>query len=130
MPTLSVEAGMLVSLRPMRLALRMRVSMSAMGSVIMGSPGSLAHAGDFAAQRALAQADAADAELAVHRARTAADAAAAVSAHLELRHALGLDDQAGLGHGSLRSWWTGQPARAVGAPSLLRKGMPSSSSRA
>src|SRR5689334_24720186 len=103
MPTLRVEAGMLVSLRPMALALRMRVARSAMGSVIMGSPGSLAHAGDFAAQRALAQADAADAELAVHRPGPAADAAAAVAAHLELRHALGLDDQTGLGHGRDRS---------------------------
>src|SRR5688572_6998460 len=100
MPTFMREAGMRVVLAPIRVALRMRVSMSAIGSVIMacaspvsGSPGGLAHARDLAQQRTRAQADAADAGLAVDGARAAADAAATVATHLELGRALGLDDQ-------------------------------------
>ena len=58
------------------LALRMRVSMSAMGSVIVmvvaPSPARLGHAGELAGVHQLAQADAAEPELAVHRARPAA----------------------------------------------------------
>src|ERR1700712_3114451 len=73
--------------------LRMRVRKSAIGSVIdMGLPARLRHAGDEALVGELAQADAADAELPVHRARTTAAAAARVRAGLVLRHALGAHD--------------------------------------
>jgi hypothetical protein len=56
------------------LALRMRVSMSAIGSVSTASllPAGLRHAGDHALVRKLAQADAAEAELAENGAGTAA----------------------------------------------------------
>src|SRR5689334_15101266 len=65
--------------------LRIRVRKSAMGSVIdMRSPARLRHAGDEALVRELAQADPAQAELAVHRARTTAAAAAGVLAGLVL----------------------------------------------
>src|SRR5262245_12237996 len=98
--TFSLEAGMVTLRAWRRLALRMRVSRSATGSVIMGAlPGGLAHAGDLAAQRLRAQADAADAELAVDGARAAAQAAAAHGARAELRLLLGFDDQTLLGHG-------------------------------
>src|ERR671930_367051 len=61
-------------------ALRMRVSMSATGSVSIGSPARFRHPGDHAVVRELAQADPAEAELAVHGARPAAAVAAPVEA--------------------------------------------------
>src|SRR5919206_5345967 len=61
------------------IALRMRVRKSATGSVIdMRSPARLRHAGDEALVGELAQADPAQAELAVDRARATAPAAARV----------------------------------------------------
>src|SRR5262245_29594911 len=100
MRTFSFEAGMVTLFERRVLALRMRVRRSATGSVIMGRalPGSLAHAGDLAEQRLLAQADAADAELAIDGAGTAAERAAAHRARAELRLLLGLDDQTLLRH--------------------------------
>ena len=83
------------------LALRMRVSMSAIGSVSIVSSYQLAlrHARDRALVRELAQADPAEAELPEDRARAAAAVAARVRAHLVLlRLALLLDDQRLLGH--------------------------------
>src|SRR5262245_39784845 len=77
--TLMRVAGMSTAGRSIRLALRMRVSMSATGSVIMGLPSSpdrLGNAGDHAATRQVAEADPADAELAVDRPRPAAQLAA------------------------------------------------------
>src|SRR5579862_788558 len=56
-------------------ALRIRVSMSAIGSVIVTSPTALDNAWNLAAQRQLAEAQAAQRELAHIRARTAALAA-------------------------------------------------------
>src|SRR4051794_33650409 len=68
--------------------LRIRVRKSAMGSVIdMALPARLRHPGDEALVRELAQADSADAELAVDRARAAAAAAARVCARGVLRRA-------------------------------------------
>src|SRR6478609_9712491 len=76
------------------LALRMRVSMSAMGSVIMmRSPTRLRHAGDLACVSHAAQADTAQSELAVHRPSTAALATAVVAAHLVLRLGIRFVDQ-------------------------------------
>src|SRR3954471_15704782 len=102
--TFSLVAGISTSGRSISLALRMRVSMSAIGSVIMavflpgwGSgtpprvppttppvsrlPGRLADAGDQPVARELAEADAAAAELAVHGPRPAANLAAADDLH-------------------------------------------------
>src|SRR5689334_12169100 len=97
------------------LALRMRVSMSAMGSVIMSShssPAGLGHAGDLAGVDEFAQAHAAQAELAEHRTGATAAAAARVGAHLVLGLRLRLVDQSLLGHGSARPHFflpTGRP---------------------
>src|SRR6056297_1280196 len=82
-------------------ALRTRVSMSAIGSVIMmwvSSPARLRQAGDLAGVGELAQAHTAEAELAVDRTGPAAAAAAGVAANLELRLRVGLVDQCFLCH--------------------------------
>src|SRR3954447_23729694 len=79
--------------------LRMRVRKSATGSVIdIRSPTRLRHAGDHAVVRELAQADAAQAELAVHGARPATPAAARVLAGLVLGGALLAHPLGGLRH--------------------------------
>src|SRR5438046_3078680 len=99
------------------LALRRRVSMSAMGSVIVmdreslsrrgspamgpaanGLPGGLAHAGQLARVCHVPDADAAETELAQDGARPAALLAAGVAPDLELRLRRGLDDESLLGH--------------------------------
>src|SRR5215216_4073618 len=73
--------------------LRMRVRKSATGSVMLiASPAALGHAGDVALVSELTQADAAQAELAVHRARAAAAPAARVGPRLVLRRALHAHD--------------------------------------
>src|SRR5262245_64470666 len=77
--------------------------MSAMGSVIvtarsLPSPRALRHAGDLARMGHLPEADPAEPEVAVYRARATAPAAARVRPHLELRLALLLVDQCLLGH--------------------------------
>src|SRR4051812_32372013 len=107
---LSLVADISTAGRSMLLALRMRVSMSAMGSVIMGkflrvsgprypaaaprrpepralsmSPAGLADAGDEAVAGHVAEADPADAELAVHGPRPAAQLAAHLDADLLAR---------------------------------------------
>src|SRR5215470_14963635 len=88
----SFEDGMITSSWNAVLAFRMRVSMSASGSVIMSapplSPRRLRHARHFAGMDHLAQADAAQPEAAVHRTRAATPPATGVRAHLELRLAL------------------------------------------
>ena len=66
------------------LALRIRVSMSAMGSVMvisasLPSPAGLGHARDLAGMGELAQADAAETELAVHRTRAGRNGGTACS---------------------------------------------------
>src|SRR5689334_10258672 len=79
--------------------LRMRVRKSAMGSVIdMRSPARLRHAGDEALMRELAQADAAQAELAIDGTRAAAATAARVLAGLVLGRTGLPDDLALLCH--------------------------------
>src|SRR5712671_810959 len=82
----------------------MRVSMSAIGSVIVivgPSPAGLGDAGDLTGMDHLAQADPAQAELAEHRPSTAAPPASRVGAHLELGLALLLVDECLLCHGLL-----------------------------
>src|SRR5918994_4654358 len=80
--------------------LRMRVRKSAMGSVIdmMDLPARLRHAGDHAVVSQLAQAQTADAELAVDRPRTPTATAARMRARLVLGRALGGDDLGCLSH--------------------------------
>src|SRR3954453_9463751 len=100
---LSLDAGMSTVVCDAWMPLRIRVRKSATGSVIdirRYLPARLRHARDVAVVCELAQADAAHPELAEHRPRAAAAAAAGVLACLELRtaclaHALGR-----LGHAS------------------------------
>src|SRR5262245_41099629 len=101
--TFSFEGGMSTQRCPVWAALRSRVSMSAIGSVIMivSSPARLAHAGDLPLQGHLTEADPADAEFADEGARPTAALATVVAAHRELRLTLGLLDQALLGHAVL-----------------------------
>src|SRR5580692_7133898 len=70
--SLSLECGISTRSWRARAPLRMRVSMSAMGSVIMGSPARLDDAGDLAAEGEEPQANAAKLELAVVAARATA----------------------------------------------------------
>src|SRR4051794_15711215 len=79
---------------------RIRVRKSAMGSVIdmMRLPARLRHAGDEAVVRELAQAHAAQAELAVHGARTAATPTTRLRARHVLRRAVCRDFLGGLSH--------------------------------
>src|SRR5690606_7130602 len=65
------------------------------------SPARLAHAGQLPRVRHVPQADAAEAELAVHRVRPAAALATGVGTHLELRLPGGLGDECFLGHCSV-----------------------------
>src|SRR5262245_50807135 len=86
-------AGIATSSWAAMIPLRIRVRKSAIGSVIdMRSPARLRHAGDVALVRELAQADPADAELAVDRARTPALAAARMRARLVLGRPVRGDD--------------------------------------
>src|SRR5438128_1330494 len=85
-------------------ALRMRVSMSATGSVstvVPSLPRALRHPRDHALMRQVAQADPAEAELAEDGARPAAPVAAAVVPHREPLGPGLLDDQRLLGHALL-----------------------------
>src|SRR4051794_24757469 len=114
------------------MALRIRVRKSAMGSVIdMRLPAALRHPRDEAVVGELAQADPADAELAVDGTGAATTAAPAVFTGLVLRgarlaHALGR-----LGHFRQASCRAPSPALLLmyGLPSRA-KGMPSASRRA
>src|ERR1041385_5651368 len=98
--TFSFELGISARSCSALLALRMRVSMSATGSVSISSllPGALGHARDHALVGELPQADAAEPELLEHGARPPAAIAAGVVAHLELRGAGSLHPQRLLGH--------------------------------
>src|SRR5262245_22678330 len=84
---LRLVAGMSTAGRSMRLALRSRVSMSAIESVIMArlSPARFLHTRDEAVAGHVPKTDPADAELAVHRPRPAAQPAAQADADLVAR---------------------------------------------
>src|SRR5690242_1851614 len=92
------------------MALRTRVRKSATGSGMdmqrLLLPAALGHAGDVSVVRELAQADAAEAELAEHRARAAAAAAARVRAGLVLGGARLTDALGKLGHGLGGDLWS------------------------
>src|SRR5215213_3815996 len=93
--TLSLEIGTSSRSCLARRALRIRLSRSAMGSVMLivslleslkpASPARLDHAGQIALQRQLAEVDAAETELAVVAAGAAADPAAVAIPHVELQ---------------------------------------------
>src|SRR3954452_20450405 len=117
-----LEDGMFTSSCIATLALRMRVSMSAIGSVIvivrLPSPAGLGHTRDLPGVDELAQADAAELELAVHRVRPTTALAARVRAHLELGLAVRLVLESGLRHAYCPSRGNGKPRR--GAEPVLR----------
>src|SRR4051812_21443074 len=102
-------------------ALRMRVSMSEIGSVIvivpLPSPAGLRHARDLPGVHHLAEAHPAEAELAVHGVRTTTALAARVGAHLELRGLVRLVDECLLGHQPC-------PSRLNGNPKASRRALP------
>src|SRR5581483_1281069 len=100
--SLSFDEGMRTVSCMATLALRMRVSMSAIGSVIVIapplSPTRLGDAGYLSGVYKLAQADAAHPELPEDGVGPATAAAAGVGPHLVLGLALRLDDERLLGH--------------------------------
>src|SRR5580765_3071887 len=108
------------------LALRMRVSMSATGSVsiLVLLPRALRHARDDALMGELPQADPAESELLEDRAGAPAAVAAGVVAHLELRRPCGFHSQRLLRH------YLSLPAAANGRPSPVRSARACSSSAA
>src|SRR5512147_2925819 len=85
MAPFSLDAGIETTVLRHACALRMRVSMSAMGSVMLilrvSLPARLRHPGHLAAERDLAQLVARQAELPEHAARTAGELAAVAQAH-------------------------------------------------
>src|SRR5438034_9535272 len=85
MPTFSFDEGISTKGRSIATALRMRVSMSAIGSVIMESPARLLHARNQSVQRHVAEAQPAQLELAVHGAGPAAQLAAPLAPTTEFR---------------------------------------------
>src|SRR5487761_1996804 len=110
--SLSFELGIFTVSNIAELALRIRVSMSAMGSVIVIAvplPARLGDARNLARVHHLAQADPAEPDLAVHRARPTAALAARVRARRELRGLLLLDSKGFLGHVYRFSCLKGKP---------------------
>src|SRR5947199_1136147 len=103
--SLSFDDGISTSSWNAMFAFRSRVSMSAIGSVIMRAPTSsprrLGHARHLAGVDHGAETDPAEAEALVHRTRPATPATPRVPAHLELRCALLLLHESLLGHSSL-----------------------------
>src|SRR5215213_6866587 len=100
MSTLTREVGISTVSCSALFALRIRVSMSAIGSVSIWCllPRALRHAGDRALVGELPQADPAEPELLEDRARAPTAVAAGVLANLVPRLAGCLDDQGLLGH--------------------------------
>src|SRR5947209_11359631 len=112
---LSFEDGVITSWCWALAALRRRVRKSAIGSVMDmvadPLPARLRHAGDVAVVRELAQADPAQAELAVHRTGTPATAAPGVAAGLVLGGPLLADALRDLHQGSFRYGSSSLPPR-------------------
>src|SRR5580658_8401088 len=102
----SFELGIFTVSNWAELALRMRVSMSAIGSVIVigwpRSPARLGHARDLPGVHHRPKADPAQPELAEHGLGPAAPLAAGIPPHLELRDLLLLLDQCLLCHNDYR----------------------------
>src|ERR1041384_2470073 len=108
--------------------LRIRVSMSAMGSVMVMSylPRRFGHAGDLARMGHLPQADPAEAEPTVDSLGPAATVAPGVGPHLELGLALLLLDERLLGHAR----YVLSPARRNGKLKASNRALPSAFVRA
>src|ERR1700733_13954286 len=125
---LSLEPGIFTVSNWAELALRIRVSMSAMGSVMVmtppPSPARLRHAGHLAGVDHRAEADSTQPELAEDRLGTAASLAPGVPPDLELRYTLLLLDECLLCHVAYRV------SCRNGKPNALRNARPSSSVRA
>src|SRR5215831_18397513 len=124
----SLEAGTSILGNLARTPFRMRVIMSATGSVMFIAltskvlPARLDHARDLARQGELPEADPAHLELADVGAGPAAQAAARVGAHRELRLALRLGDHRKLGHFVPPPTGSGTACRDTrGAPSTPRR---------
>src|SRR5262249_31831911 len=98
MRTLSREHGISTFSCSARLALRMRVSISAIGSLRMALPARLHDARHLALERQFAKAEPAHLELPEIPARAAAQLAAVIGARRELRLTLGLHDERSLRH--------------------------------
>src|SRR5262245_39679333 len=96
--------------RSMATALRIRVSMSAIGSVIIESPARLLHSGNQTVERQAAEAQPAQLELAVHRSRAAAQLAAPLAAATELGLAVRFFDFRLAGHCERYSELSGSPS--------------------
>src|SRR3984957_2260173 len=107
----NLELGIFTVSNIAEFALRIRVSMSAMGSVIVMIylPTRLGHAGNLAGVHHLSQADTAQTELAVHRARSTTSLTARVGTRRELRGLLLLDSKSFLRHIYLFSCLKGKP---------------------
>src|SRR5262245_23916957 len=119
----SLEDGMSTFSCSARLALRMRVSRSAMGSLFMiASPARLDHARHLALEGQLPEAQTAELELPQVAARASTQLTAAIGATGELRGALRLHDERGLGHSGASS--------LNGMPRCVRSALASSSVRA
>src|ERR1700689_3372085 len=106
------EEGILTLSNIAAFALRMRVSMSAIGSVIVMSvllPTCLRHAGNLTGVDHHAQADSAEAELAVHRTRPTAALTARVGTRRELGGLLLLDSKSFFRHAYRVSCLKGKP---------------------
>src|SRR5207245_11369160 len=102
MRTLSREQGMSTFSCSARLALRIRVSRSAIGSLrIRPLPARLHDARNLALERHLAEAEPAHLELPEVAARTAAQLAPRIGARRKLRFPLRFHDERGLGHAKL-----------------------------
>src|SRR5712692_8816421 len=97
--TLSLEEGMSTFSCSARLPLRMRVSRSAIGSLLIGSsPARLQDARHLALEGQLAEAETAQLELPEVAPGPAAQLAAGVASRRELRRPLGLHDERDLRH--------------------------------
>src|SRR4051794_36259265 len=116
----SFEDGIFTRSCMATLPLRMRVSMSAMGSVIVmrrtpPSPARLCHTRNLSRVGEIAEADAAQPELAEHGARPSTPATPGVGLHLELGLALLLLDECLFGHSYCPSRRNGNPKAASSA---------------
>src|SRR5690242_195779 len=98
MPSFSCDRGISTNGRSIETALRIRVSMSAMGSVIIQSPARLLHSGNQSVERHIAEAQSAQLEFAIHRARPPAQLAAPFAPATELRLAVRFLDLCLAGH--------------------------------
>src|SRR6266480_6992874 len=128
--SLSFEPGIITVSCMATLALRIRVSMSAIGSTmvivaVLLSPARLGHARDLAVVHHLPKTDPAQPELAEHGLGPAAPAAPGVGPDLELGLALLLLDECLLGH-DVRYC----PSRLNGKPKAVSRARPSGSVRA